>query len=167
MSWLVDNAGLICLVLGILAAALVAVWRFNQQAKYLGFAGGVLGLLIVFWIATRFIVTDAKQIESNVDAMAKALQADDKKALFKHLAKDFAVGGMAREDVYGRARAEIKDRKITKIEIMKFRVEVSREKQSARATFLASTFGERDQVLPVEAEFVFEEDQWKLKTVRY
>jgi len=39
---LADKVFVVCVVLAILAASLVAVWRFNQQAKYLGFAGAVL-----------------------------------------------------------------------------------------------------------------------------
>jgi hypothetical protein len=127
----------------------------------------VLAILVVFWVVTRFIVTDAKQIESNVNAMAKALVSDDKNTLFKHLSKDFVVHGMGRDEIYRLARAEIRERKVTEIQIMKFRVEVSREKKSATAKFFASTTGDRDQVLPVEAEFVLEDEQWKLKSVRY
>jgi hypothetical protein len=37
----------------------------------------------------------------------------------------------------------------------------------ATASFLAATTGARDEVLPVNVEFVLEDDQWKLKSVRY
>ena len=82
-------------------------------------------------------------------------------------ATEGAVERLMRDQIYDMARAEIRERKVTEIQIMRFRVEVSREKKSATANFLASTTGGRDQVLPVEAEFVLEDEQWKLKSVRY
>lgn len=169
MSWLVDNTPTICILFGLIAAAFVVTWRFNQRVKFLGYAAGVLVLLALFWVATRFIDTDGKQLETNVHAMATAVTAGKVDDLFKHISKDFQYKEMTRDMLYAAARKAIEDHKVTDINITKFRPGViSREKKSATASFLISGSAvDFNFFYRVETDFILEGDAWKLKTMRF
>ncbi len=169
MSWLVDNTNTICILLGLIAAALVATWRFNQRVKFLGYAVGVLVLLVLFWLATRIIETDSKQLEKSVGAMAQAVMDGKVDDLFKHISKDFVYKEMTRDMLYAAARKSIESHRVKNIRISKFRMEEPiLAKKSARTSFLISGSAvDFDFFYRVETDFVWEGDTWKLKTMRF
>ena len=73
MSWLVDNANSLYILLGAIAAGFVVGWKLNARVKFLGYAAGILVLMGVIWALTLFVVSDSKQLEKNVHAMADAV----------------------------------------------------------------------------------------------
>jgi hypothetical protein len=171
MSWLIDNATGIYLLLLVIAAGFVVAWRFNQRVKFLGFAAMALVVLGLFWLMTRFVTTDAKQIENNVRAMAQAVEAGKMDDLFKHVSNDFAYKGMTREMLYQAARKSIEGNKVREVRITRFEVEeISHAKKLAKVRFGVTAFAAAmDQPFPfvTRAEFALEGDQWKLKTMRF
>jgi O-antigen ligase len=169
MSWLVDNATNICLLLVVVAAGFVVAWRFNQRVKCLVIAAGLLAFAALFWIATRYITTDAKQLEDNVHAMARAVEAGKVDDLFKHISKDFDYHKMTRDELYKLARKAIESHKVNGISVRQFKVlEVSRSAKKARASFTVSGMAADVQfIYRVETDFVLEGDEWKLKTMRF
>jgi len=169
MSWLVDNTNTICILLGLIAAALVVTWRFNQRVKFLGYAAGVLVLLALFWLVTRFIDTDGKHLEANVHAMAKAVMDGKVDDLFKYISNDFAYKEMTRGMLYEASRKSIEGHRVTDLRVTKFRVEqLSRETKFAKTSFLISgSAGDFNFLYRVETDFILEADVWKLKTMRF
>src|SRR5258705_432852 len=103
MSWLVDNATTLSILFGLVAVALVLIWRSTGQNKYLGYAAGAIALIGLIWLLAWFVPTDSKQLRKNVDAMADAVIAGNVDDLFKHISKDFSYefGGqkMTREQL--------------------------------------------------------------------
>ncbi|MBI3821250.1 MAG: hypothetical protein HY289_01055 [Planctomycetes bacterium] len=169
MSWLLDNTMTFSILFGIIAAALVYAWYSTRRNVYLYGAGSAIALIVLLWALTRLIVTDARQLEDNVHAMAEAVMAGKTDDLFKHVSKDFRYHETTRDELNARARKQIEGRKVADIRITKFKVEeVSREKKFARTSFLASGSGEGFQFLyRVETDFILEGDAWKLKTMRF
>lgn len=168
MAWLADNATPICILLAIIAAAFVVTWRFNQRVKFLGYAAGVLALLVAFWLATRFIDSDSKQLEKNVRAMAQAVMDGKMDDLFKHISKDFTYNEMTREMLYEASRRSIEGHRVADIHITKFRAEPLRGNNTARASFnISGTAADASFFYRVETDFVLEGEAWKLKTMRF
>ena len=169
MSWLVDNANLLYIVLGVIAAALVLVWWNNRQAKYLGFAAGVLVLIGLLWLLTCFHISDSVQLKNNVDAMAQAVRDGKVDDLFKHVSKDFRYKEMDREMVYVLAQGVMKANKINAVRVSNFKVlELSRENKLAKTWFRVNAEGDGgQQIFVTEADFVLEGDHWKLKAMRF
>ena len=171
MSWLVDNANVLYILFGIIAAGLVVTWRFNQRVKYLGNAAGFLVVMGIIWLLTLFVPTDRKQLESNVNAMAKAVVDGKVDELFKHISKDFVYKGMTREMLYEAARRSIQGNQISNVRITQFKeVEISRAKKSAQVSFSVTAWaaqGETPYPFLTKAEFVLEGEQWKLKTMKF
>src|SRR4051794_31625138 len=98
MSWLIDNANTIYLLLGIVAAGLVIAWKMNQRVRFLGYAAGVLVLIALVWLLTQFTApTDRKQLEDNVNAMSQAIIDGKTDELFKHISRDFRYKDMTRD----------------------------------------------------------------------
>src|SRR2546423_2920677 len=131
MSWLVDNATTFSILLGLVAAGLVMIWRSTGQNKYLGYAAGAVALIGLIWLLAWLVPTDAKQLRKNVDSMADAVVAGNVDDLFKHISKDFVYeyGGtkMTRDQLYEAARLSIKRGQVGSVNISNFEVkEVSR-----------------------------------------
>lgn len=171
MSWFVDNANGLYVLLGIVAAGFVIAWRFTTRVKYLGYAAGALVLLGLVWLLTLVVPTDSKQLEANVLAMARAVEAGKTDDLFKHIAKDFTYKTMTRDKLYQAARQSIEAHRVSEIRITKFEVEdISRPNKSAKVRFKVTAFATgQDQPYPfvTRADFILEGEQWKLRTMRF
>ena len=171
MSWLTDNATTLYILLGLIAAALFMVWRSNRQNKYLGGAVGALLLIGLIWVLNRFHISDSKQLEMNVHAMANAVVAGKMDDLFKHISNDFQYKGMTRKEVYEKSQIAIRFHKVKDVRVTNFTIEeLSRTKRTAKTRFRVSAqVAELDQpyLFVTQADFVLEADQWKLKTMRF
>jgi hypothetical protein len=171
MSWFVDNANALYLLLGLTAASLVVAWRFDQRVKFLGYAAGVVALMAVLWLLTQVVPSDRNQLEQTILAMSRAVVAGKQDELFRHISKDFRYQHLNRDEMYKKTQLAIQTHQVRDIRITSFRVEeVSREKKSARTSFRVSTWltgHEGPQMFGTQADFVLEGDEWKLKTLRF
>ena len=168
MSWLVDNANTFYILLGMIAAGLLLIWRNNRQSKYFGFTAGVLVVIGLVWLLTQFHVSDRKQLENNVKAMRDAVVARKVDDLFKHISKDFRYKGLGRDLMYAGVKRAMETHKINDVGITSFSVdEVSRAKKFAKTTFRVSASVDRDILFITQADFALEGDQWKLITLRF
>ena len=169
MSWLVDNAWTLYILFGLIAVAMVLIWRSNRQNQYLAYAGAAIGLGVLIWILTLLVPSDRRQIESNVHAMGQAVMDGKVDDLFKHISKDFAYHTLTRDDLYKATRTAIERHKVDGIHIANFKVEeLSREKKLARASFrISGTADSFSFFYRVETDFVLEGDKWMLKTMRF
>jgi hypothetical protein len=167
MSWIVDKAFTLYVLLGIIAAGLLFLWYGNRQRKYLGYTAGVLVAIGLVWLVTLFFTSDSKQLEQNVRAMRDAVLARNVDELFKHVSKDFRYKAMDRDTMYAAVKALIGQLNVTDIGITTFHIEdVSRKKRLARTSFVVTPHPNRE-MFRTEADFVLEGDQWKLKTLRF
>jgi hypothetical protein len=169
MSWIIDNAGFVYLLLGLVATGnLVAFW-LTKRVKYLLIAGGVVALIALFWLLTRLVPTDRKLIESGIYDMADAFVAQRTDDLFKHVSKDFTFAGENRAQFEKKVRSTIQHYKVNDVRISQVDVkEVA--KDSAKAEFRATAFSSLyDGPFPMrcKADFVREGTQWKLRAIEF
>src|ERR1700686_2420325 len=169
MSWLVDNATTLYILFGLIAVALVMIWRSNRQNKYLGYAAGAVGMLVVVWLLTLVVPSDSKQLEINVNAMAQAVMDGKVDDLFKHISNDFKYHTLTRDDLYKATQTAIKTHKVDGIGVSRFKVEeLSRDKKFARASFvIAGAADAANFIYRGETDFVLEGEAWKVKTMRF
>jgi hypothetical protein len=171
MSWLTDNSTTLSILLGLIAAALAMIWRSNRQKKYLGYAVGALLLIGLIWVLSRFHISDSKQLEMNVHAMANAVVDGKVDDLFKHISNDFQYKGMTRKELYEKSQAAILLHKVKEVHIANFDVqELSRTNKTAKTRFRVSAQAagvDRPYFFVTQADFVLEGDQWKLKSMRF
>ena len=168
MSWFVDNAPALYVVLGVIAAAFVAMCYLNKRVKFLAYAAGVLVLIAVVWLLAPFGASDAKQLKDNVHAMADAVERGNVDELFKHVSKDFSYKGWDRDLLYAAAQREMRAGRVKSLRITSFDViSLSRADQSATTSFLVRVSGDTEGFFRTQADFVLEGEHWKLKTMRF
>ena len=82
--WLVDNANLVLLVLGLVALGFgVHFWLTRRGASLVGL-GGVIALMGLVWVLSMLVVTDRKQLVLIVDDVAARLNKRDLAGAFNH-----------------------------------------------------------------------------------
>ena len=167
MSWLLDNANYLHILFAAIGVGCLAIWRFNSRVKYLAYAVAALAAIVILWLLSVNIMTDRQQLEANVNAMARAVENKNLGGLFKHISNDFRYHSKTREMLYDAAQKHIKEHDVKNIRINRFNAEISREKKFARTGFIVVASSEREFLLRIEADFVLEGDQWKLKTLRF
>jgi hypothetical protein len=172
MSWLIDRASTLYVLLGLVAIGFVVAFWFNRRVKFLGYAAGVVGLIVLVWLLTLLVPTDRKQIESNVRAMADAVVKGNVDDLFKHIADDFRYKGRDRKEIYERTQNAIKLHKISSVNISSFEMEgePSRSTKSAKASFLVTAYAQGlDQpfMFRTKADFVLDGEHWKMKGMAF
>ena len=167
MHWLVDHAGTVYLLLGIVALSLLAAFWLNRRVKFLGLAAGVLLVMVLFWLLSRAVITDRKQIELNLRAMAAAAVEGKADKLLPYLASDFHYEGVVdRRTAEGWMRRGLERHKPSDIVIWNYEAtEVSRERKKAKVGFnvrASGPFGEA--MYYFRCDFVLENDVWKVQT---
>src|SRR5262245_1641826 len=123
MDWIVDNATKFYIFLGLIALALVLIWRNNRQNKYLGYAVGVLVAMGLIWLLRQFYASDSMQLNQIVEAMAQGVIDCKPDDVFKHVSKDFAYKGLTRDMLYKATQKSIESHEVTRIKITSFKVE--------------------------------------------
>ena len=171
MSWFVDNATGLYILLCVIAAGLIAAWRFNQRVKFLIFAGFALAVIPIVWIAAELIGSDSRQLEQGVRDMAVAVETGRVNTLFDQIANDFDYKGLSRKALYDLTQNAIKSNKIREIRITQFKVdEVSRANKQAKVSFGVTAYAaadDRPYPFVTKADFVLEDGQWKMKGMRF
>src|SRR5438876_7975863 len=96
LSWLVDNANVVYIILGLIVLCLGVSWWLNRRVRTLLIAAGFIALIALFWLLTLLVATDRKQIQADLWAMGRAVLDQKPDDLIKHWAKDFRLQGMNR-----------------------------------------------------------------------
>jgi len=168
LDWLVDNANVVYILLGLIVLALAVSWWLNRRVRTLVIAAAVIALMGLFWLLTLVIPTDRKQLQANLWAMRQAVldrKADD---LIKHWAKDFRFQGRGREDLARAVAAAASQFKVDNINLWEFDVK-SVEDDKAEIWFRCaanSTDGGKFFAI-CKANFVKEGEQWKLQRAAF
>jgi hypothetical protein len=168
MSWLIDDPTVLFVVLGIAALVLASSWWMTQKPAYATGLGVTAGLLVVVWLLSTLIDTDAKRIERSIRAMGAAVEANDIDRIFAHVSAQFSVGGMDRASFREHAQRVLQMHHITGITVWDYEAkEISRENRSATVIFKVKAHGidEREGVpfYNCRAAFVLDADnQWRM-----
>jgi hypothetical protein len=171
MSWLVDNANIVYILLGLVALGFLVAGWLTRRVKFFALALIPLAVIGLFWLLTRTVVTDRQQIHNSIDAMAAAVVNQDGEALFKHVSKEFLHKGMSRKEMHDRVGRAIKLHKVKQAFISDFTAtEVSRATGKAKASFRVRVDDQGGEIVffaRCETDFVLEADQWKLKSIDF
>ncbi|MCI0380988.1 MAG: hypothetical protein L0215_25670 [Gemmataceae bacterium] len=169
--WLVDNAKISFLFLGIVALCFGVAFWLNKRVKYLGGVAAAVVAIAFVWMLTRIVVTDRIQLELNLHAMAEAVVAGKTSDLLEHFAKDFEFRSYDRASAAKYAVDIAARYKVGQVRFWSVDVEeVSREKKLATVGFNLTVFDNQGAVLhvdEVQCRFVLENDKWKLQQAKF
>src|SRR5262245_52687111 len=140
LFWIVDNVGVVLLVLGLVALGFGAAWWSTRKHKLLIGVAVPLVLMAVAWGLSLFVVTDRMQLERNVDAIRDAVNAgnlDEALTFFEdQVDVELASGkvvGVKKEQMAALANRNKSHYQVKKVFTSSFRVEeLSRPKAVAK-----------------------------------
>jgi hypothetical protein len=169
-SWLVDDAGVVDVLLGVLALALAAGWWFTRKRGYLVGVGVVVLLVLAVWLLGRFAETDAKQIKGKLEAMAAGVEENNLDKTFQHISEKFRLQGHLTKDAFRqRGRGLIDSGEVQRVKVWDVDVrDIDRDKKTATVHFMAkpegTVFGAGGQFFKCRATFMLDPDgQWRLQ----
>lgn len=166
--WLVDNANLVYLLLAVVALVLAVLFWQNRRGKHLVALGGIVLLIGLLWLLSRLVITDRKQLELNLFAMADATLHHEPHKLRSYLAKDFSYGGLNRTEAAERVVNRAMDANVNDYHIWDYTVdELSRRDGKAKVSFRLRVNAPGDQIFMaiMRATFVLEANQWSLQRI--
>lgn len=166
LSWLLDRANIVYFLLGVTALVFLAMAWSSRRAKFWGYAAAAIGLIVAFWLLTRFVVTDRGQVIANLDAMAKAVGEQKTDALFQHVSKDFRHGNQSREEIAKRVAAVVAASKINHVHLWDKNVTVTGETADAIFNFRADGKDGGTYAASAKAKFIREAGAWKLTEIQ-
>ncbi len=168
MSWLVDNANLIYLLLGIVLLGLGVSWWLHRRVRTLFYAAAVVGLIALFWLLTLLIPTDRKQIQDNLWAMSKAVLDNDPDTLAQHWAKDFTFKGLGRKELAQAVTRAAQQFQVESVNLWEFDVkELDETKAKIWFRCVANAKGGEKFMALAKADFVKEGDAWRLARIAF
>ncbi len=165
--WVVDNANLIYLLFTLAALFVgVAAWQ-TRRVKYLVWLGIIVALAALFWFLCSLVITDRKQVELNIDDMARATLDRNASRLMGHLATNFEFQGHKRKQIADAVIRTAEAGQVNGYRMWDFSIdELSRPQRKAKVTFrlrIDTARGDAHMLL-CRASFVLEGDRWLLTT---
>jgi hypothetical protein len=167
-TWLVDDPTMVFLILGLAALGLGAGWWTTRKRAYaLGF-GVAVGLIVLVWLLSAFVPTDAKQIERAIRDMGDGVEAKNVEQIFQHISDHFEARGRDKAAFRNYAERFLRTRDAQGVRVWDFTVlDLSRLERRARVQFSVKAAGiEENQGLPFykcRAAFALEpEGQWRM-----
>lgn len=168
--WLVDNATVFYVIGGLTALMLAAIYWSNRRGKYLRAAGIFLGLIALVFLLTRIVITDRKQLELNVLAMAEGVEEGAPAKVLRHFSREFRHEFLDPQSSRDWAARVIRQRRVSDIHISNFDIEkLSREDRQAQVHFQVSfnSPGADGRIMyRCRIEFVLEGEEWRLKVFK-
>jgi hypothetical protein len=89
--WIVDNAPWVLFFLGIVALCFGAAWWTTRKNKLLIPCGIVVGLMVLVWVMSLFVVTDRMQLERDVQTMRDLVNAGKFDEAIEHFDEEVKV----------------------------------------------------------------------------
>lgn len=165
-TWLVDNANIVYFVLGVTALGLGVAGFLTGRARYLGWAGGVVGLMLLFWLLTRLYPTDRKQMVANLETMKQGVLDRNADAIFHLVARDFKFQEMDRKELYHAISRTIQHHKVQSIHLWDQQASLENGRGEVTFNFRADAEGDLHYLASARAIFVKEESVWKLRELK-
>jgi hypothetical protein len=163
LAWLADNAGVLSLLLGLIALGLVAGWWMTRRAKLLLGLVPITLLALGVWLIARFTDTDKKRLERIVQEMAQGVREGNAQRILAHISSSFTFRSMQVGQFREYVERQLRNRRARDVTVSKFSFEeVSRSAGKAKIEFWAHT--EEAHGLPIrcEADFLLESGRWKM-----
>lgn len=170
LSWIVDHAVLIYVILGLFGLGFALLYRQNRDRRHLYGFLAVVGLGSLVFLLFFFVVTDRQRLQKNVDGMVKAVLTGNEEQLRKRLAPDFNLAGRDRDNVARSVISSAKSYGVSDIYVFKWRVdELSRPDKKAVASFGARVdwAGGNQYLVQCKATFVLVGDDWLLRSIEF
>src|SRR5262245_17540304 len=135
-TWPIDNPSTASLVLGFAGLALLFVfWKTRDRRSAIGL-GAVIALVGLVWLLSFLIVTDRKQIERNVLAMAAGVKAKDLDRSFALISDQFNAQGVTKPALRSLAERLMRKGWIEEIRIWDIEFgEISRSNRTGKIAF--------------------------------
>ncbi len=162
-DWLFEGRATVYVPLALVAAALLAVWWFyGRKRRWLYAAGVVVGLVGVYFLLDRLVETRREQIERKLQEMARGVKDRNVDAIFAHISDRFDYRGLKKPAFRAVAEATLRTGRVTELVIWN----VKHLDNHGKVRFQAKPKGSvGDNVgTDVEAQFVNENGQWRLRT---
>jgi hypothetical protein len=165
---IIDNAVLIYVVLGFVAAALlVGLWMTRKRGFALALGGTIVAAFLV-WLLTFLIPTDQSRIVGAIRDMSAAVPAKDTNRIFSHISDQFRYSGMGKEAFRAFVDHHLKNGDVEEVLADSFeKAQVSRADRTAVIEFNVKPKGNAtgDTLFYYcKARFVLDPDnQWRLK----
>jgi hypothetical protein len=165
LSWLVDNATVVYLPLGLAGLALTIGWWMTRENKYLLGVGIILVLLFVVWLLARLVVTDRTRLRLIIEEMAQAIENNKPEVIVQHLSRDFNYNGINKAAIGGYISRAIRDYNLQYVGVWEFDFEqLSRPEGRATVAFRTKVdLGSDRSMWVCRGYFVLEDGQWRMK----
>jgi hypothetical protein len=168
LHWIVDHATLFYVLLGLVAAACAAAWWLTRKKGPLIALGVVVGLMLLIFILSLFIVTDRQMLAAAIHEMASAVEENKPEKIVKHLARDFTYGSETKKTAAKYIKRVIDGYGLTYVKAWDIDVEkVSREEGKAQVSFRTRVDwgnGDGTGMFICRCQFILEEGAWRLKS---
>lgn len=163
--WLIDNAKLVYVALAVVALVLAAIYWRNRRGKHLIALGAIVALVGLFWLLTRLIITDRKQIQQNLFALANTVL--EQRPFGDYLTPEFEFQGLKRDAILAAVPRTVRDHEVTNFHIWEFSIdELSRPEKRAKASFylrVDSAHGEYPMLC--RGTFTLDNEKWRLQNM--
>jgi methyl-accepting chemotaxis protein len=168
--WLVDNANVVLLVLGMaLLTSGVRWWQTRRRAYAVG-AGVFAIALAVVWLLATFILTDRMLLLQTLRSMADSINKGDLDKAFAMTTDEIEIGQPAgpvkisRKKMHEAARAALKQYNVSAIEISGLDID-ELERPKAVVRFIVRPEGE-SRFARCRADFILvKEGEWRLRAL--
>ena len=162
-DWLFEGRPTVYLVLGLVAAALVAVWyAYDRRRRWLYAVAGVLALVGLYALLDRLVETRREQITRKLQEMAEAVKKKDAGRIFEHISDRFELGGLNKTTFRQGVEARMKEGWIDELVIW----DLTFLDDQGKVSFMAKPKGRVGENVGalVRGRFVLETGQWRLQS---
>lgn len=182
-GWIVDNASTLYGLFALTSIGLLAAWwlarrtprrggQIPSSRPYLVGLAGVAVLCGLVWTVDHFTVTDTKQIEQAMDAMAAGARSGNVDQIFEHISDSFRVGSKDKASFRAIVEGFLRSGEVTDVQIWAVDVnQLSRETRSAIVICKAKLHGNRIENPAGEnlrIDFVLDADgKWRMRTFHW
>ena len=132
-------------------------------------AGGAVVCLAIFWLVIHNVPTETTRIETDLNALKKAILDKDQDAALLHVADDFKYRTKTREKWYTLLQDWLAEHRVDELKVSDFHVNnASRAEKNASVTFHLEARRAGKPVESIECpgwKVTLEDDVWKLQQV--
>lgn len=168
MSWLFEGRAEVYLLLGVVAVVAAGLWWVTGKRSFAVVAGAVLGLIVLYFVLDRLVVTDREQISSHIEAMGRAVADRSADGIMRHVSDRFRLPLKNLDKAGLRAVAERGFQQgVTRIVPYDLTpLEISRAEREAKFEFMVRVdSADGPHLLRCKSRFVLDpDDQWRLQT---
>jgi|SRR5579862_1833118 len=168
--WVVDNLGLVCVALGIVALCFAAAWWTTRNNKLLAGVAVPIVLIVSAWFLTLFVVTDSMLLVQSVESMRDLVNAGKIHDAIEYFDNDVTIdtsGGVIpfkKSDLQELAKSNMRRYGIKQVVTNKIEVEeLARPK--AKVTFYIGPEDSSERGRCIMRFVLSPDGKWRVKTV--